>query len=51
MDAFGGFSSLKDTDREILLRLSDKDLIKTCRLNKYLSSLKAAYIQPYWIFK
>lgn len=32
----GGFSSLKDTDREILLRLSDKELIQTCRLNKYL---------------
>src|SRR5665647_2358723 len=31
-----GFSSLKDTDREILLRLSDKELIKTCSLNKYL---------------
>ena len=31
-----GFSSLKDTDREILLKLSDKDLIKTCSLNKYL---------------
>ena len=26
----------KDTDREILLKLSDKDLIQTCRLNKYL---------------
>lgn len=31
-----GFSSLKDTDREILLKLSDKELIKTCSLNKYL---------------
>lgn len=31
-----GFRHLKATDREILLRLSDKDLIKTCSLNKYL---------------
>jgi len=29
-------SGLKDTDREILLRFSDKELIKTCSLNKYL---------------
>lgn len=29
-------SGYKDTDKEILLALSDKDLIKTCSLNKYL---------------
>ena len=30
------FSGNKDTDREILLALSDEDLLSTCRLNKYL---------------
>jgi hypothetical protein len=30
------FSSIKDVDREILLKMSDKKLLKTCSLNKYL---------------
>jgi ankyrin repeat protein len=30
------FSTYKDLDREILLNLSDKELIKVCRLNQYL---------------
>ena len=32
-----GFSGIKDQDREILLNIQDdKDLLKTCSLNKYL---------------
>ena len=30
------FSGNKDTDREILLKLSDKDLLSACKSNKYL---------------
>ena len=30
------FSGIKDVDREILLAMSDEDLLKTCSLNKYL---------------
>lgn len=36
MEGLSGLPNRKDTDREILLRLPDKDLIQTCRLNKYL---------------
>ena len=30
------FSGIKDVDREILLAMTDEDLLKTCSLNKYL---------------
>ena len=30
------FSGIKDVDREILLAMNDKDLLKSCSLNKYL---------------
>ena len=30
------FSGIKDVDREILLAMTDKDLLKSCSLNKYL---------------
>ena len=30
------FTNVKDLDREILMKLSDDDLIKTCSLNKYM---------------
>ena len=33
MDSFSG---IKDVDREILLAMSDEDLLKSCSLNKYL---------------
>ena len=36
MQGLSGLPNTKDTDREILLRLSDNELIKTCSLNKYL---------------
>ena len=29
------FSGYKDTDREILSKLDDKELLKTCSINKY----------------
>ena len=31
------FTNMKDVDREILLKMSDRDILKTCSLNKYFS--------------
>ena len=31
------FTNIKDLDREILLKMSDRDILKTCSLNKYFS--------------
>ena len=36
MSSVSSLSGNKDTDREILLAMSDKELIQTCSLNKYL---------------
>ncbi len=31
------FTNVKDLDREILLKMSDREILKTCSLNKYFS--------------
>ena len=34
-----GFTGVKDVDKELLLKMDDRDFIITCRLNSYFKNL------------